>query len=88
MASTDLKDFISSYTKNEEIFVLQERHDIDNLESNTNKNFFSDNYILDIFMFILAVISLLVTTLTMYMLCKHKKLRVLIASLVLQQVKK
>ena len=38
-------------------------------------------------MFILAVISLLATTLTMYLLCKHKKLRVLIANLVLQQVR-
>ena len=86
-ASTDLKEFISSYTKNKEIFDLQERHDSDSMESNTNKNFFSDNYIVDIFMFILAIISVLAITLTMYLLCKHKKLRALIASLVLQQVK-
>ena len=86
-ASTILKEFVSSYTKNKEISDLQERHDSDNTESNINKNFFSDNYIVDIFMFILAIISLLATTLTMYLLCKHKKLRVLIASLVLQQVK-
>ena len=38
-------------------------------------------------MFVSAVISLLATTLTVYLLCKHKKLRVLIASLVLCQVK-
>ena len=57
------------------------------MESNTNKNFFFDNHIVDIFMFILAVISVLATTLTMYLLCKHKKLRALIATLVLQQVK-
>ena len=86
-ASTDLKEFISSYTKNIEIFDLQERHDNDNTESNTNKNFFSDKYIMDIFMFILAIILLLATTLTMYLFCKHKKLRALITSLVLQQVK-
>ena len=54
---------------------------------NANKNFFLDNYIVDIFMFMSAVISLLATTLTMYLLCKHKKLRALIASLVLHQVK-
>ena len=73
--STDLKEFISSYTKNKEIFELQERHD--SMESNTNKNFFSDDYVVDIFMFISAVISLLATTLTLYLLCKHKKPRVL-----------
>ena len=69
--STDLKEFISSYTKNKENFDLQERHDNDNTESNTNKNFFFDNYIVDIFMFFSAVISLLTATLTMYLLCKH-----------------
>ena len=85
--STDLKEFISRYTKNKEIFDLQKRHDSESMDSNTNKNFFSDNYIVDIFIFTLAVISLLATTLTMHLLCKHKKLRALIASLVLQQVK-
>ena len=58
-----------------------------NTELNTNKNFFSDNYILDIFMFISVTVSLLVTVLTIYLLCKDKKLQTLIASLVLHQVK-
>ena len=57
------------------------------MELNTNKNFFSENYIVDIFMFISAIISLLATVLTVYSLCKYKKLEILIASLVLHQVK-
>ena len=71
-ASTDLKEFINSYTNHKKMFDLQERHD--NTKLNTNKNFFSDSYIVDIFMFISAVISLLAITLTVYLLCKHKKL--------------
>ena len=71
-ASTDLKKFINRYTNHKEIFDLQQRHD--NMELNTNKNFFSDNYIMDIFTFISAIISLLATTLTVYLLCKNKKL--------------
>ena len=59
-ASSDLKDFISIYTNHKEILDLQGRHD--NMELNTNKNFFSENYIMDIFMFIPAIISLLATT--------------------------
>ena len=39
------------------------------------------------FLFITAVISLLITTLAIYPLCKHKKLRTLVASLALYQVK-
>ena len=61
------------------------RHD--STELNTNKNFFSDNYIVDIFIFISVIISLLATTLTVYLLCKHKKLQTIIAGLVLHQAK-
>ena len=85
-APTNLKDFLHSYIKQKEIFDLQERQESTILD-NTNKNFFSDNYIMDIFVFISAIISLLTTTLTAHLLCKHKKIRVLIASLVLHQVK-
>ena len=83
-ASSNLKEFISRYTKHKKIFDLQERHV--NMELNTNKNYFSDNYIMDIFMFISAIFSLLATILTIYFKCKHKKLQTLIASLVLHQV--
>ena len=80
-ASSDLKEFIHQYTNDKEILDLQERHDSTKL--NTNKNFFSDNYIIDVFLFITVIISLLATTLTVYLLCKHRKPRMLIASLVL-----
>ena len=69
MASSDLKEFINKYTNNKEIFDLQERHDSMELELNTTKNFFFDNYIIDIFLFITVIISLLATTLTLYLLC-------------------
>ena len=83
-ASTNLKDFIYNYTLRKETFDLQERHETTVL--NSSKNFFSNNYILDIFMFISSIISLISTTLIIYFLCKHK-IRTLIASLVLHQVK-
>ena len=73
-ASSSLKEFINSYTNHREIFDLQERHDNMQIKLKTNKNFFSKNYIVDIFFFITAIISLLATTLTVYLLCKHKKL--------------
>ena len=84
-ASTVLKIFINSYTIHKEIFDLQERPD--SIELNTNKNFFSENYIIDIFMFISAIILLLATTFTVYLLYKHKKLQTLMAILVLHQAK-
>ena len=57
MASSNLREFINSYTNQKEIFDLQERHDNTDVKLNTNKYFFSDNYIVDIFFFITAIIS-------------------------------
>ena len=71
---------MNSYARHKEIFDLQERRETTIL--NTNKNFFSDNYIMDIFVFISTIILLLTTILTVYLLCKHEKIRALITSLV------
>ena len=46
-ASSNLKKFIHWYTNDKEIYNLQERHDSTKL--NTNKNFFSESYIVDVF---------------------------------------
>ena len=84
-ASTSLKDFIYNYTIRKEIFDLKERHGTTVL--NSSKNFFSNNYIMDIFMSISSIISLISTNLIIYLLCKHKKIRTLITSLVIHYVK-
>ena len=86
MAPRTLKDFIHQYNHKKEIFDLTERHD--NMDKNLpNKNFFSNNFIVNVFLFIAAIILLLVSTLAIYLLCKHKKLRTLVTSLALQQVR-
>ena len=85
-ASSNLNDFIYQYTHDKEIFNLQERHD--NMKLATNKYFFSANYIIDVFLLITVIISLLATTLTVYLLCKHKKPRMLMAVLFYIKLKK
>ena len=82
--SMDLKDVMECYTNRKEIFDLQERNDS---TFNTNKIFFSNNHILGIFIFVSSIISLISTTLIIYLICKHKKIRMLVASLALQQIK-
>ena len=54
---------------------------------NINKSFFSNNSIVDVSLFVATIISLLVTNLAIYLLCKHNNLRMLVASLALQQVR-
>ena len=72
-APTNLKNFMHDYAKNKEIFDLKERH-VSTVESlsNSNKNFFSNSYIVDIFMFTSSIILLISTTLVIYLFCKHK----------------
>ena len=49
---------------------------------------FPNNFIVDVFfLFITAIISLLATTLTIYLLYKHEKLKPLVMSLALQKVR-
>ena len=88
-APTNLIKFMHDYANNEKTFDLKERH-VSTVESlnNSNKKFFSNNYIVDIFMFTSSIISLISTTLVIYLFCKHKHIRTLVASLILHKEKK
>ena len=87
-APQTLKDYIAQYKHEKEIFDLKERHDIDELELDTSyKNFITNNFIVGIFIFIIAIILVITTIIIIYTLCKHNKLRTLVVSLALQQVK-
>ena len=86
-APLTLKEYIAQYKHDKEIFDLKERHDIDELEKEfANKNFFNSQ-VVKIFKFIVAIISIIATVVTTYAICKHNKLRALVTSLALQQVK-
>ena len=77
-----------NYAKHTEIFDSKQRH-VSKVESlnNSNKNFFSNNYIVDIFVFTSSIITLISTTLVIYLFCKHKHIRTLVASLILHKIK-
>ena len=87
-APQTLKEYISHYIHQKEIFDLKERHDVKESDLETpNKNFFTNNLSVDVFMFIIAIILVITTMIILYILCKHNKLRTLVASLALPQVK-
>ena len=61
-APLTFKEYISQYNHDKEIFDLKERHDIDELETEfVSKNFFTNNFIIDVFVFIIAIISVIST---------------------------
>ena len=87
-APTKLKKFMHNYAKCKEIFDFKQRH-VSTVEflNNSNKNFFSKNYIVDIFVFTSSIISLISTVLVIYLFCKHKHIRKLVVSLILHKIK-
>ena len=87
-APTNLKNLMHNYALNKAVFDFEQRH-VSTVESsnNSNKNFFSNNYIVDIFIFTSSIMSLISTTLVIYLICKHKHIRTLVASLVLHKIK-
>ena len=87
LALLTLKEYITQYKQDKEIFDLKERHDIDKLEKEfANKNFFNSQ-VVKIFKFVVAIILIIATVVTICAICKHNKLRALVTSLALQQVK-
>ena len=55
-----LKEYITQYKCDKENSDLKERHDIDELEIEfASKNFFTNNFIIDIFIFVTAIISVI-----------------------------
>ena len=66
------KDLVHQYHHKKEIFDLKKRHTNMELER-SDKNFFFNNYTIGIFLFVTAIIVILVTIIVMYLLCKHMK---------------
>ena len=65
---------------------MQKGH-IDGSSLGSNKNSLFNCYMIDIFLFITALISLIVTMIVVYIGWKHAKLKSLVTSIALQQIK-
>ena len=83
---TKLKDYMNNYINDKEIFDLQQRHATQSDTFTSNKNFFS-NHIVNIFMVTSSIISIITITLVIYLFCKHKCIRTIVASLILHKIK-
>ena len=83
-----LKDVVHQYKHKKEIFDLQERHVNNNdLDSSKNLFFFFNNYMIDIFLFVMALISLLIARVVISVVCKYAKLKALVTRITLQHIK-
>ena len=67
-SSKTLKDFVHKFQHKREIFDFKKRHNIKDLEMAKKNSFFS-NYAVDVFLFVTAIISLLVTMVVLFIIC-------------------
>ena len=82
-----LKEFLDDYmqdTNDKEIFDLQKRHTA--YTFSPYKNLFL-NQIVYIFTFTSSIISIITIMLVIYLFCKHKHIRTIVASLILHKAK-
>ena len=82
-----LKEFLDNYihsTDDKEIFDLQKRYTTHTFSS--CKNFFL-NQIVNILTFTSSITSIITITLVIYLFCKHKHIRTIVASLILHKAK-
>ena len=86
-APLTLKEYVNQYKHDLEIFDLKERHDIEEIEKRKCENNFFNSQVVKIFKFVVAILLIIATVVTIYTICKHNKLRVLVTSLALQQVR-
>ena len=84
---TRLRDFMINYVNNnKEIFDLHQSHAMESPTFSPSKNFFF-NQIVNIFTFTSSIISIITITLVIYLFCKHKHIKTIIASLILHKTK-
>ena len=78
-APKTLKDLVRQYK--------QKGHMIDKSNKDNSKHSFFNNIIMDIFLFIAAIISLLATTVIIHLVCKHTKLKALVTGIAFHPIK-
>ena len=74
-----LKELVYQYKKKGQI--------VNDKESNNNKHSFFDNVIMDVFLFIAIILSMIATIAIVHLVCRHTKLKALLTGIAFQPIK-
>ena len=73
-------DFVYQYQQKKQV--------LDKIENNGNsKHSFFDNYIMDLFLFIAAILSMIATAAIVCIMCRHAKLKALLTGIAFQPIR-
>ena len=87
-APKTLKAFVYQFKHRKQILVIEEEH-IDKERDKLNTEFSSclNSFMVDVLLFVTALITIIVMMVVIYMVCGHSKLKTLVTNMALQQMK-
>ena len=81
-APKTVKDFVYQYKQKKEILAKHE-----NQSNKISKHSFFNNYIMDVFLLIAAILSMITTAAIVSIICEHAKLKALVTGIAFQPIK-
>ena len=86
-APMNMKDFLAQYKYRKEITEKQNKKEIEETKISSKFGSFLDSCMVDMLLFTVALITIVVTLVVMYMVCGQSKLKALVANIALQHTK-
>ena len=86
-APQNMKDFLTQYKYRKEITEKQNQRELEEAKIGSKLGSFPDSFMVDILLFLAALVTIVVTLVVMYMLCGQSKLKTLVANIALQHTK-
>ena len=86
-APKTLKEHVNQYKNKQKILEIKGQKEIE--EANTSSKFgsFLKSFLVDVFLFTAALITMIIALVVIYMLCRQSKLKALVANIVMQHTK-
>ena len=82
-----MKDFVHQYKNKKKILGIQEHIDEERTKQSSRFGSFLNSFLGDILLFSAALVTIILTLVVIYMVCRQSKLKTLVANITLQSVK-
>ena len=86
-APMTMKDFLTQYKYRKEITEKQNKKEIEEAKISSKLGSFLDIFMVGMLLFIAALITIVITLVVLYMVCRQLKLKALVANIALQHTK-
>ena len=82
-----MKDFVHQYKNRKNILELQDHIDEQRTMQSSKFGSFLNSFLADILLFSAALVTIIITLVVIYMVCRQSKLKTLVANIALQHIK-